>query len=309
MARARYLYCSPVTQLPPKVVSFEGVDLQEASALTSRWHGVLEHGGARLYLKVYEGGAMEDLEASINAVVEANRLVARRFSGVAPDLERLSRRLIECGVAPVLLVCRGAVEGAGEVIGLAAPYVDSSESLLSLAMPHVAGSGGGLEESEVRRLFCGLLKVVATLQSLGVVHGDIKPSNVLLADGRPVLVDFDGAVPAEYGRPVFQFNPGDADLAEFDGVSPDASNPYALDWLGVLYTGAFLAHASRPAVEARAGASRPTVDDPSVRRAFESVLGSAFVEDLEALLGGSGPPAPRPVVRLLERLRGEGVCA
>jgi CheY-like chemotaxis protein len=52
---------------------------------------------------------------------------------------------------------------------------------------------GALSEAEVRQLARGLLAALAVAHAAGIVHRDVKPSNVILRNGeveRPVLLDF-----------------------------------------------------------------------------------------------------------------------
>ncbi len=58
------------------------------------------------------------------------------------------------------------------------------------------GEIGAIPPSESVAIAAGLLETVADLHDKGIVHGDISPSNVLLAEGaRPVLVDFGACAP------------------------------------------------------------------------------------------------------------------
>ncbi len=311
-ARALYLYCTPIIHYSSDTIVFRGIELKESSALTSRWSGVIDHDGARLYLKIYEGGSKRVIEEKLNSIVEANASVARSFSMHGFGLGRMAVGLVEKGVAPVMMVCRGAVDNGRDVrsvLGLAAPYVEG-ENLLPFALSRIEGSHENLEGEAARKIFCALLSIVARIHDLGVAHGDLKPANVILRGDKPVIIDFDGAVPAIRGPPAFCFNPANADLAEFSGVNADCSDSFKVDWLGIIYTGALLAHASKPVAEARERASEPSIEDPNVREAFEHVMGKSFVEDLEAALKGRGPLDPsQPVASLLDRMRGEGVCA
>jgi serine/threonine protein kinase len=50
---------------------------------------------------------------------------------------------------------------------------------------------GPSDPAWARRISADLARTVATLHRLGIVHGDVKSANVVVADGRPWLVDFD----------------------------------------------------------------------------------------------------------------------
>jgi tRNA A-37 threonylcarbamoyl transferase component Bud32/predicted nucleotide-binding protein len=60
------------------------------------------------------------------------------------------------------------------------------------------GEIGVISSDESVRIAIGLLEMVAALHSKGIVHGDLSPSNILVAEGgRPTLVDFGTCSPVE----------------------------------------------------------------------------------------------------------------
>ena len=81
---------------------------------------------------------------------------------------------------------------------------DVDEPARALAMEWIAGgtlrtrlgaSPDGLPADEVAAIARGLLSTLDFLHAQGIVHGDLKPSNLLLrAPGEVVLADFGGAV-------------------------------------------------------------------------------------------------------------------
>ena len=103
------------------------------------------------------------------------------------------------------------VEGPGIVAlqGLG----DDGELLLARAacsLADVLVERGPLPESEVRAVAAAAAAALARVHEAGLVHGDVKPANLLLShDGELWLADFDAAVPAD-GRPLERYSPGRA---------------------------------------------------------------------------------------------------
>jgi len=58
------------------------------------------------------------------------------------------------------------------------------------ALDDVVGAGGPLAGPALARLAGGLAEALAAVHAAGVVHRDLKPGNVMIADGEPVVIDF-----------------------------------------------------------------------------------------------------------------------
>lgn len=79
----------------------------------------------------------------------------------------------------------------------------TAESLPYMAIEYIDGPAldeyledeGLLQPAEAALLGVQLLSAVAALHGTGLVHLDLKPANIVLSDGKPILVDFGFAFP------------------------------------------------------------------------------------------------------------------
>jgi predicted Ser/Thr protein kinase len=64
----------------------------------------------------------------------------------------------------------------------------------------VIATGGAMTGAALKRLAYGLAQALAAVHAAGVVHRDLKPGNVMISDGEPVVIDFGIAQLAETTR-------------------------------------------------------------------------------------------------------------
>ncbi|QKE82689.1 serine/threonine-protein kinase [Arthrobacter sp. NEB 688] len=173
------------------------------------------------------------------------------------------------------------------------------------ALDHHVAARGPLPPPELHRLADGLAQALEAIHAADVVHRDVKPGNVLLVDGDPVLIDFGIAHVVDDVRltsvGLVMGTPGylAPEVVHGDDVTD------ATDWWGWAATTAFAASGTPPfgsggmnAVLARVAAGEP--DLVAVDPRIEPLLYAAL----------SPYPDERPhqheVVRALERYaRGE----
>ena len=69
------------------------------------------------------------------------------------------------------------------------PYI-VTRYVPGLTLDEVVAGGGPLSGAALARLAYGLAEALAAVHSAGVVHRDLKPGNVMISDGEPVIIDF-----------------------------------------------------------------------------------------------------------------------
>jgi serine/threonine protein kinase len=69
------------------------------------------------------------------------------------------------------------------------PYI-VTRYVAGLSLDEVVGSAGPLTGPALARLAYGLAEALSAVHAAGVVHRDLKPGNVMIADGEPVVIDF-----------------------------------------------------------------------------------------------------------------------
>ncbi len=140
---------------------------------------------------------------------------------------------------------------------------------------------GPLPPGELHRVASGIAEALDAIHSAGVVHRDVKPGNVLLVDGEPVLIDFGIAHVADDIRltmtGLVMGTPGylAPEVVGGDDVTP------ATDWWGWAATTAFAASGNPPfgrgamnAVLARVASGDPDLEavDPRIEPLLYAAL-------------------------------------
>lgn len=114
------------------------------------------------------------------------------------------------------------------------------------SLDHLVREQGPLGPQELLRLARGLVEALRSIHQVGVIHRDLKPGNVLMLDGDPVVIDFGIAHVAESSRMTMtglvMGTPGylSPELVEGGDVTP------ATDWWGWAATLVFAATGRAP---------------------------------------------------------------
>jgi len=102
----------------------------------------------------------------------------------------------------------------------------SDEGLMYIVMEYVPLSlaeklkGGPVPVAEIRRIFVEVADALAHAHDRGVVHRDLKPTNILLAPEGAMITDF-GIAHIEYERDVTSLTRTSAVLGTFNYMSPE----------------------------------------------------------------------------------------
>lgn len=236
-------------------------------------HLALDRSGRAVAIKVLRPHVAEDAAARVRLAREVETLRRIRSEHVAPIVDADVR-----ATRPYLVT----------------RYIPGR------TLDEVVGEGGPLPPSELHRLAAGLAEALTAIHAVGVVHRDLKPTNILLQDGEPVLIDFGIAHLTGDHRltatGLVMGTPGYLAPELIDGgdVTP------ATDWWGWAATVTYAAAGAPPfgrgamdAVIARVMRGEPTLEavDPRIAPLLYAAL-SPRAQDR---------PAPREIIAALDR--------
>ncbi|HUJ04470.1 MAG TPA: serine/threonine-protein kinase, partial [Streptosporangiaceae bacterium] len=143
-------------------------------------------GPYRLLRRLGEGGmgvvylAMDARGAPV-AVKALHPMMARE--------ENARRRLAREVETMRLVRSRYVAEVVDADLGGDPPYI-VTRYVPGLTLDAVVSAGGPLTGQALARLARGLAEALAAVHAAGVVHRDLKPGNVMICDGEPVVIDF-----------------------------------------------------------------------------------------------------------------------
>jgi serine/threonine protein kinase len=153
---------------------------------------ILVAGRYRLVSELGRGGMGVVWEAFDELLHRSVAVKEVQFPATLPeaDRERLAGRTLQEARAVAKVDTPAAVRVYDIVEQDARPWI-VMELLRGTTLSSVVAERGGLPEAEVARVGLALVDALEAAHAAGVLHRDVKPSNVLLAeDGRVALTDF-----------------------------------------------------------------------------------------------------------------------
>lgn len=143
-------------------------------------------GPYRLLRRIGEGG----MGVVYLAVDDAGRSVAVKVLHPAMAAEGNARQRLAREVQTMRLVrSKYVAEVVDADLDGAQPYI-VTQYVPGMPLEDVVSAGGPMAGPALARLACGLTQALAAVHAAGVVHRDLKPGNVMISDGDPVVIDF-----------------------------------------------------------------------------------------------------------------------
>ncbi len=155
------------------------------------------------------------------------------------------------------------------------------------------------------QLVADALVALRELHAAGVVHGDVKPANLLASSGRGVLIDFDLAGPNTELDHVVRGTPGYIAPEAWQGTRSPQTDFYALGvtLIALLFGESVLASSESASIELRNAHELPkfsAMAPPSLARLSSLGLGEATWRLLRALLAIAPEGRPESAASALE---------
>jgi protein kinase-like protein len=143
-------------------------------------------GPYRLLDRIGEGG----MGVVHLATDSENRLVAVKVLRPQIASDEIARRRLAREVETMRRVrSRFVAEVVDADVTGPVPYI-VTRYVRGRTLEQVIGEFGPLRGAALQRLACGLASALTAVHAAGVVHRDLKPGNVMMVDGDPVVIDF-----------------------------------------------------------------------------------------------------------------------